>query len=174
MSGSTRTLGIILTAAGVILSLAVAAWLIAGLTAGDLETGGALLGGIFGLLVVGFPLVGGGLFLFSRGKAEQLELQRSQRQRRLLGMVETAGEVSISDIAIELRSSRDEVRQDLIDLVSMGLFAGYVDWNTGTLYARQASELRSLDRCQNCGSELTLAGKGLVTCEFCGAEYFLP
>lgn len=174
MSGSTRTIGILVTAAGIVLSLAIAAWLVAGLTAGDLEAGGALLGGIFGLIVIGCPLIGGGLFLMSRGSAEQAELQRSQRQRRLMGLVETAGESSISDIAIELRSSRDQVREDLIDLVSMGLFSGYVDWDSGTLYARQASELRELTHCENCGGQLSLAGKGLITCEFCGAEYFLP
>lgn len=174
MTSHTRLAGMLLLGAGLILSIAVAAWLAAGLASGDLELGGALLGAILGLIVFGIPLMGGGIFLVNRGRSEQAQVERGQRQRRLLGMVETAGEVSISDIAIELRLNRDQVRQDLIDLVSMGLFSGYVDWNSGKLYARQASELRSLDRCQNCGSELALAGKGLVTCPYCGAEYFLP
>jgi tRNA(Ile2) C34 agmatinyltransferase TiaS len=61
----------------------------------------------------------------------------------------------------------------LHELVGMGLFAGYVNWDEGMLYSRQASELRQLSQCENCGGQLELAGKGVIRCPYCGTEYFL-
>lgn len=159
---------------GILVMLLITAWLIAGLSGSDLEVSGAILGGALGFIVLGLPLVGGGLFLAFRGRKEAEQSERSRRQRRLLGTIETAGEISISDLAIELRTSPDGIREDLTHLVSLGLFAGYVDWDKGRLFARQASELRELKFCENCGGELSLGGKGLVVCPYCGAEYFLP
>ena len=41
------------------------------------------------------------------------------------------------------------------------------------LYSAEARHLRELDKCQNCGGEIELTGKGVVTCRYCGTEYFL-
>jgi predicted RNA-binding Zn-ribbon protein involved in translation (DUF1610 family) len=41
------------------------------------------------------------------------------------------------------------------------------------LYSSDASNLRGLEKCKNCGGEIKLAGKGVVVCPFCGTEYFL-
>lgn len=174
MKNTTQVIGMVMIVGGIIVMLLIAAWLIAGLADSNLETAGAILGGALGFLVLGLPLVGGGLFLAFRGRKEAQHGERSRRQRQLLGTIEAAGEISISDLALELRTSPDGIREDLADLVSLGLFAGYVDWDSGRLYARQASELRSLKFCENCGGELSLGGKGLVVCPYCGAEYFLP
>jgi len=72
-----------------------------------------------------------------------------------------------------LHSSRDEVQSMLYELVNMGLYSGYINWKEGTLYSSEASELRNLDRCKNCGGKLELAGKGVIRCPYCGTEYFL-
>jgi len=75
-------------------------------------------------------------------------------------------------VAIEMNASRDEVKAWLYDLVGKGLFSGYVNWDEGVLYSRQASQLKT-NRCPKCGGEVKLAGKGVVTCPFCGTEIFL-
>jgi len=80
--------------------------------------------------------------------------------------------VQISDVALELDTSRDQVKTWVYDLVHKGLFAGYINWDDGTLYSRDAAQLRG-DKCPSCGGELELAGKGVVQCPFCGAEIFL-
>ncbi len=116
----------------------------------------------------------GGIFLYIRGGAEAKQFENAARQRKMLGIVESAGEISIADLALQLEGSRETVRADLYDLVSKGLFAGYVDWDRGTLFARQASQLRGQESCPNCGGQVSLAGKGLVRCPYCGAEIFLP
>ena len=64
--------------------------------------------------------------------------------------------------------------QDMVHrLVGLQVFSGYVNWNEGVLYSAEASELRKLEKCENCGGEITLAGKGIVVCKYCGTEYFL-
>jgi len=132
-----------------------------------------VLGGVIGFVVLVFPLVGGGALILARSRRESATLDRVSRQRKMLGIVESAGEISINDLALELDTTADDVRSDLYDLVSKGLFSGYVDWERGRLFARQASELRGRTTCPNCGGTISLAGKGLVRCDYCNAEIFL-
>lgn len=176
MKSSSGTLGIGLIVAGVIVALIIAGWLIAGLAdeGSDLRLSGAVLGAFFGFVVLVAPLVGGGILILTRARRESAAMAHVERQRKLLGVVEAAGEISIADVALETGGTRDTVRSDLYDLVSKGLFSGYVDWDKGVLTARQASEIRAGGRCPNCGGEQSLAGKGLIRCEYCGAEIFLP
>ncbi|HUG17313.1 MAG TPA: hypothetical protein VMM78_20070 [Thermomicrobiales bacterium] len=176
MVASTRIIGLVLMAAGAAIGLVAVAWLLSGVydPDGDLEWSGAILGLAVIFAVVVFPLAGGGLVVYRRGSAEATLFERAGAQRKLLGIIEAAGEITIADLALQLQGTRDSVRDDLYDLVSKGLFAGYVDWDRGVLYARQASQMRQNETCPNCGGALSLAGKGLIRCQYCGAEIFLP
>lgn len=176
MKTTSLTVGIVLAAAGVLIAVLVVAWLAAGVSdeGSDLELSGALLGGIFCMGALVLPLVGGGLLIFTRARREEAAMANVERQRKLLGAIETAGETTIADLALETGGTRETVREDLYDLVSKGLFSGYVDWDRGRLFARQSSEMRAGGTCPNCGGPQSLAGKGLIRCQFCGAEIFLP
>ena len=88
-------------------------------------------------------------------------------------MVKTRGQAPIADLVFELKSTRDEVQGWIHDLVGLGIFSGYVNWDEGILYSIEASQLRDLTRCKHCGGEVQLAGKGVVRCAYCGTEYFL-
>lgn len=173
MAASSRVIGLILLAAGVVIGLAILAWLGSGLNEGTLRASGALFGGIllFGAIVI--PLVAGGIFLTLRGRSEARELAEIEQQRRLLDIVLTRGQVAIPDLVLELRTSRDDIQRDLEALVGRGLFSGYVDWNRGMLYSVEASKLQGRKTCPNCGAPLELAGKGLIRCPYCGAQIFL-
>ncbi len=174
MRKSGLYVGIGLVVAGFVVTLLVSIWLGIGLASSDLEAGGAMLGGIVAFLFLVAPLLGVGGFLIVRSRAEAREYDRVTVQRRMIGRIEAAGEISVADLALESGLSREEVRDNLVDLVSKGLFSGYVDWNRGQLFARQASQLREMQYCQSCGSQLELAGHGLIRCPYCGTEYFLP
>ena len=127
-----------------------------------------------GLLALSLPQLGFGAYLLMRGQQEAAVAETAGKQRQLLGMVKARGQVQIADLAIELRTSRDELQKMIYELVNMGLYSGYINWAEGTLYSSQASELRQLDRCKNCSGQLELAGKGVIRCPYCGTEYFLP
>jgi len=96
-----------------------------------------------------------------------------QKQRRLLDIVKSRGQVSVNDVALEMATSVDEVRTLIHQLVGLQVFSGYVNWKDGTVYSAEAASLRDLKQCRNCGGQIVLAGKGVVTCKFCGTEYFL-
>ena len=87
-------------------------------------------------------------------------------------MGQSQGRVRVSDVALELNASRDQVRDYIYDLVGKGLFTGYIDWKEGVLYAKEAAEMET-NKCPNCGAAREFVGKGIVKCEYCGAELFL-
>jgi ribosomal protein S27AE len=173
MAASARLVGLVLLIAGIVLGLAGGAWLIQGVREENIETSGALLGLIILLGVVVLPLAGGGAYFVVRGWAEAKEFAEIDRQRRLLDILLTRGQVSLTDLVFEMKSNREEVEADLYALVGRGLFSGYVDWKSGMLYSVEASKLQGASNCPNCGGKLELAGKGLIKCPYCGAEIFL-
>ncbi len=168
-----RTLGIILIIGGVVVGAIVVALMLVYRNEGSLTSGAATLGIVLGLLVLSLPQLGFGAFLLMRGQQEAAVAETAGKQRQLLGMVKARGQIHISDLALEMRLTRDQVQQLIYEVVNMGLYSGYINWDEGTLYSSQASELRNLDKCKNCGGQLELAGKGVIRCPYCGTEYFL-
>jgi hypothetical protein len=177
MPSSGRLLGTILIVAGLVIAAVAGLWLMLGMGEGNLRGSGAVFGLLFVVLVLVAPLVGGGIFFLSRGRAEDAAYARVRGQRQLLDMITTRGQISIADAAIELGMTRNQIESDLYDLVGKELFTGYVDWRRGELHSVEAARLTAdmgKQACPNCGSnELRLVGKGLVKCEYCGAEIFL-
>ncbi|MCK6577678.1 MAG: hypothetical protein L6Q98_06190 [Anaerolineae bacterium] len=168
----TRLVGIILGVIGLGIALIGGLWLASQVSAGALDSGGALLGAGIAFIPVAL-LLGSGVYLFVRGGAQAQEESVMQKQRRLLDIVKSRGQVSVNDLALEMRISVDNVKDMVHQLVGLQVFSGYINWQEGTLYSAEAAGLRNLDKCKNCGGEITLAGKGVVACKYCGTEYFL-
>lgn len=167
---SNRLIGILLIVFGVILGGVAAAWLF---TNEGLEGPARILGLALALIVLVGPLVGGGIYLTAFGGREAAQQQAASQQRKLLNIVQTRGQVRVDDVAVELQVPRSEVREMIYALVGLGVFSGYIKWDEGVLYSSEASQLRDLKQCPNCGGEITLSGKGIATCRFCGTEFFL-
>jgi hypothetical protein len=169
---SGRLIGIILIVAGFGIAVIGGAWLASQVSSGALEAGGALLGA--GLVFVPVAVLAGfGIYNYVQGGKDAVRESAVQKQRRLLDILKSRGQVQVSDMALELGVSASEVESLVHQLVGLQVFSGYANWKDGTLYSAEASALRDLSQCKNCGGEITLAGKGIATCRFCGTEYFL-
>lgn len=169
-----KSLGIILIIGGIVVGGIIVALMTVYRNEGSLTSGAATLGMVIGFLVLVLPQLGFGAYLLLRGRQEAVVAESAGKQRQMLGMIKARGQVNIADLAIDLRTNRDEIQRMIYELVNMGLYSGYINWNEGTLYSSEASELRTLDRCKNCNGQLELAGKGVIRCPYCGTEYFLP
>ena len=137
-----------------------------------LETGGLVVGASL-LLLITLPAFGLGVFLLYKSRAETAENELVSKQRQLLDMVTARGELRISDAALELQSPKSEVQRWVYNLVGLGVFNGYINWDDGVLYSSEAAQLKDLTECKRCGGEVALAGKGVTKCKHCGTEYYL-
>jgi len=167
-----RIVGILMVAGAAAICLLAVAWIGVSFASESVELTGAVLGvAIAGIVVL--PLAAIGVFMIVRSGQDAKSDVVAQKQRRLLDMVTTRGELSINEAAVELQVPRDEMKNWIYRLVGLGVFSGYINWDDGILFSAQASQLRDLTNCKKCGGEVKLAGKGVVKCPYCGTEYFL-
>ena len=171
MQSSGKLFGILLIAGGLLWGAIGVLWAAAQRAGEKLDAGGMIFA-IGGVLLIAVPLIGAGLYLFVLGRREEAESHIVMQERKLLNVVSTQGQVRVADAALEMGVTRDELKAMLYDLVGKGLFSGYINWDDGVLYSKQAAQLKT-GQCPNCGAKLELAGKGVVQCKACGSEVFL-
>ena len=169
--GQGRTVGLIFIVVAAIIILAAGLYLFSGLSEGRLTVSGFMLGLVL-VLVLAVPLLGAGVFLRVRGRGEEQQFAQAAQEKKILNIVRTHGKAEIADVALEMNLTRDQIKEYIYDLVGKGLFSGYINWDDGVLYAREAAEMRT-NKCPNCGGIRELVGKGIVKCPFCGSELFL-
>jgi hypothetical protein len=167
-----RLVGIILIVIGFGIAVIAGLWLALQVSSQQFSADGALIGAGLAFIPVGL-LTGLGIFMFVRGGREAEEESVMHKQRRLLDIVKSRGEVPVTDLALELGVNADALKSMIHQLVGLQVFSGYINWEKGILYSSDASQLRTLDKCKNCGGDIQLVGKGVVACKFCGTEYFL-
>jgi hypothetical protein len=167
-----RLVGIILIVLGIIIFLGCAA---ASFMSSTSTESGSMGGAVLGIVIaafVGILPIAAGIYLVTQSRAEAADQADATRQRQILDMVKTRGQVDLRDLALELNADTTQVRNDIYKLVGLGLFTGYVNWDKSMLYSREASQLKG-NQCPNCGGEQEFAGKGVIVCKNCGAEIFL-
>ncbi len=167
-----RLIGIILIVIGFGIAMIAGVFLAFQVSNQQMEMAGALVGAFVAFVPVAV-LVGFGIYMFVQGGKEAEVESTMRKQRELLDIVKSRGQVGVPELALEMKSSVDAVKAMVHELVGLQVFSGYVNWEEGVLYSSEASQLRELTKCKNCGGEITLAGKGVVVCRFCGTEYFL-
>ena len=96
-----------------------------------------------------------------------------QKRRSLPGIIQAKGQATLIEFGMELNVSPAEIRDWIYQLVQDRKFSGYINWQEGILYSQDADKLRALNACPKCGGSLSLAGMGVIHCQYCGAEIFL-
>lgn len=138
----------------------------------DTPTGGLIVG-LFLALLVCVPLAGIGFYLFRRGQLEEKAFAQVAKEKKILNMVLTQGQVTVQEIIVELQQPREDVEDMIRHLVGKQLFSGAIDWDQGILFSIESQNLTDGRKCPNCGGEVEFAGKGLIQCPWCGSEVFL-
>jgi len=171
MAGNGKIVGLLFAGAGIVVEVLALAWLFGNASEGKLQAAAFILG-LAVAQVIALPLLGAGVYLFIKGGQEQVEFQEMDKERTILNMVQTQGKVKISDIALQMKVSRDQVKNYIYDLVGKGLFTGFINWNDGVLVSKTAGEMKTT-KCPNCGGEREVVGQGVVKCPYCGSELFI-
>ena len=171
MIGQGKTVALILIIVALIIFVAGTLFLFSGMAEGRLRSSGFLLGVVL-VLMLTLPLLGAGILLLGRARSEARQFAEAEKEKQILNIVRTQGQVNVAEVAIEMDLARDQVRAYIYDLVGKGLFTGYINWDEGILYAREATEMRST-KCPNCGGVREVVGKGIVKCPYCGSDLFL-
>lgn len=171
MAGFGKYSGLILIGTGAFVEVCAVAWLF---SSGTLERGaGGFVLGLVLAQVVAVPLFAIGIFLFIKGRQESAEFALMEQQRAILNAVQVQGRVSIAELALQLKLTRDQLHAHIRDLVGKGLFTGFINWKEGVLVAKTAAEMQTT-KCPNCGGERQVVGKGVVQCPYCGSELYIP
>ena len=166
-----RMIGVILSVIGFGVAIIAGLWL-AGQAAQGTDPLAVLLGAGLAFIPIGL-VVGFGIFMYVRGGREAQQESVMRQQRQMLDIVKSRGQIDLHDLALEMSLSVDNVKAMIYDLVGLQVFSGYINWEKGTLYSAEASQLRDLANCRNCNAQIELVGKGVVACPYCGTEYFL-
>ncbi len=168
-----KTSGWIAIGIGVAILLIVGLFLGSGVYTGRLTIPGAALGiGLFGCLPM-IALTAVGVFLLVRGRAEEKQMAAVRKQERLLGMIQAQGQVPLDRIMLELKMTREEVTNTIYEMVNLGLFTGYIDWEAMVFYSKDAQAVGT-NKCPNCGGIREFVGQGIIKCPYCGVSLFIP
>jgi hypothetical protein len=173
MVGSGRIIGMVLIGVGVIVAiLGVVYW------AGNAATDSSAK--VLGMAVCIVPaaiIAGVGVWFLMQGRSETTQFAEVEKEKRVLNIIATQGTVQLSGVALETNMTMDQVKSAIYDLVGKGLFTGYVDWKAGKLVSADAAVINQAvitGKCPNCGAPQVVGGKGVIRCDYCGAEFFIP
>jgi hypothetical protein len=93
--------------------------------------------------------------------------------RALPGLVTARARIGLEELGRELNAPPALLRAWIYRAVGAGELQGYMDWNKGIIYSREARVLKSARRCPGCAGKLELVGRGVVQCPYCDTEIFL-
>ncbi len=141
-------------------------------SSGALNTQGLLVGAFIAFLLIA-SIIGFGIYLYVQSEPGSEPETEMAKQRRLLDWLRDEGTLSLQQVYLELDIDSEDLRAMLDELVGLGAFSGYVNWQDETLHVMSATELRALHQCKQCENFIHVQGKGVI-CQTCGTHYMLP
>lgn len=173
MFGNGKIIGPILIVVGIGILIVAVLFFGVGISESSITKAGAVMG----IVLMGFcpmALFGGvGVYLLVSAGKEADEVAVIRKKERILGLIQSQGQASVGSIMVELDLTKEQVTNAIYELVGMGLFTGYIDWDKLTFYSKSASAVGS-NQCPNCGGIRELVGMGVVKCPYCEVALFIP
>jgi DNA-directed RNA polymerase subunit RPC12/RpoP len=174
VTNTPKMIAIVLLVLGLAWVLVWTVYLTAAHAAGKIDLPATALG--LGV-IMGLPAIGlfvGSAVLFRIGGQVGHEISDIEEEKSILEALNARGEVFLPQLAAELHSTPDKVRNAVYRLAGKDLFTGYANWQEQKLYSKEASKMTEGGVCPNCGGKLELAGKGTIRCPYCGTDIFMP
>jgi len=97
----------------------------------------------------------------------------AEKHVSLLILVRDRGQMTLNELSERLEAPVDLVQSWIYQLVQMGSFKGYINWNEGRLYSTHASKLADTGRCPTCGGSLKPGPDSSIYCQHCGCEIMI-
>ena len=129
-------MGLFLIAAGFILAIMAGLWLALQLAQGIMRADEAALGAAVAFLPAA-ALVVTGLYLRVRGRRQVAPLSATEQQRNLVDLLNQRQQITVHEMARSLGVDETTLRDLVEQLIGLEVFAGYVDWQAGMMYANR-------------------------------------
>lgn len=137
-----QLLGIGATLVGFIIIALAGINLASQITRPGADAGNLILGALL-TLAFAVPFLGYGMFAYALHAQDEPEPEESDVaiQRRIVEFVNAHGMTTFPTLAEELNLDEQRIRDLVLDLLQLRIFGGFVDWDQGILYARNAAQL---------------------------------
>ncbi len=96
----------------------------------------------------------------------------AEKHASLLILVKDNGQISLASLSDKLHAPPGILREWIYQMVQMGRFKGYINWNEGMLYSTAAEKIGADSRCPSCGGVLKIGAGNIVHCQHCASEIF--
>ncbi len=131
-----RLVGIILIVVGFGVAVIAGLWLALQVSGEQISAGGAMVGAGIAFIPVAL-LAGFGIYMYVQGGKEAVLESEMQKQRQLLDIIKSRGQVRVPDVAMEMQVSVESIQNMVHQLVGLQVFSGYINWDKGMLVFRR-------------------------------------
>ena len=104
-------------------------------------TAGALFIRALIVFVVVLPIILLGIYLYVTSNTESADLSETELQLKMMDIIRERGQISLPELASELKVTMGTVTHFVEDLESLDLFTGYIDWGNQVIHAVRPHEL---------------------------------
>ncbi|MGJ3238962.1 MAG: hypothetical protein ACFE0Q_09690 [Anaerolineae bacterium] len=166
-----QTNGIIAIVSGLVLTI-IASIILSFLAVDRLNPSQVVIASVVIFLFLA-PLFGYGIFTYARSAEAQMLITNEEmvKPRQLYEMLFTNTPQNINTLATALDSSPEQIRVYIEELVQLGLFSGYANWQTGEIQLLQRFVIKSLDQCAICSQQISINALE-QTCSHCYTTYY--
>lgn len=127
-----------------------------------------------GTFVVAAPLISYGFYGMMTDSQDEPDepVSMVHQQREFMDVLRSRRQIRIGEMADTLDVSVEDVQRMFHDLVTLGIFSGYV--HEDIVYYADPETIRSMSLCFVCQAPITGQADETFSCAGCGTVYYVP